>query len=74
MRFVGREIKFWAVQQRRPTKKTMSSKKELSPKQRDELLAALKARSDANKARHPGLMRAKVQARLAARPDHLWSL
>lgn len=49
-------------------------KKELSPKQRDELLAALKARFDANKARHQGLVWAKVQARLEARPDKLWSL
>jgi hypothetical protein len=46
----------------------------LSPKQRDELLATLKARFDANKARHPGLVWAKVQARLEARPDKLWSL
>ena len=51
-----------------------SNKKELSPKQRDELLAALKARFDANKARHPGLVWAKVQARLEANPDMLWSL
>jgi len=49
-------------------------KKEFSPKQRDELLAALKARFDANKARHPGLVWAKVQARLEAQPDQLWSL
>lgn len=49
-------------------------KKELSPKQRDELLAALKARFDANKARHSGLVWAKVQARLEARPEKLWSL
>lgn len=49
-------------------------KKELSPKQRDELLAALQARFDANQARHPGLVWAKVQARLVARPDKLWSL
>jgi hypothetical protein len=49
-------------------------KKELSPKQRDELLAALKDRFDANLARHPGLVWAKVQARLEARPDKLWSL
>ncbi len=48
--------------------------KDLSHKQRDELLAALKARFDANKARHPGLVWAKVQARLEARPDKLWSL
>ena len=49
-------------------------KKDLSAKQRDELLAALKARFDANMARHPGLVWAKVQARLEARPDKLWSL
>jgi Protein of unknown function (DUF4256) len=49
-------------------------KKELSPKQGDELLAALKARFDANKARHPGLVWAKVQARLESQPDKLGSL
>lgn len=49
-------------------------KNDFSPKQRDELLAALKARFDANMARHPGLVWAKVQARLEARPDKLWSL
>jgi hypothetical protein len=38
-------------------------KKELSPKQRDALLAVLKARFDANMVRHPGLVWAKVQAR-----------
>ena len=34
----------------------------------------MKARFDANKARHPGLVWAKVQARLEAKPDKLWSL
>jgi hypothetical protein len=52
----------------------MSTKKELSPKQRDELLAALKARFEKNMGRHPGLVWAKVQARLEVRPDKLWSL
>jgi hypothetical protein len=52
----------------------MSTQKELSPKQRDELLVVLKARFDANKARHPGLVWAKVQARLEVRPEKLWSL
>lgn len=56
------------------TGKGIEMKKELSPKQRDELLATLQARFDANPARHPGLAWAKVQARLAARPDKLWSL
>ena len=51
-----------------------TNKKELSPKQRDGLLAALKARFDANKARHKGLGWAKVQARLEAGPDKLWTL
>ena len=49
-------------------------KKELLPKQREELLGVLKARFDANKARHQGLVWTKVQARLEARPDKLWSL
>jgi Protein of unknown function (DUF4256) len=49
-------------------------KKQLSPKQREELLAALKARFEKNLGRHPGLVWAKVQARLEARPDKLWSL
>ena len=49
-------------------------KKDLSPKQRDELLAALKARFEANPDRHSGLVWAKVQARLEAKPEKLWSL
>jgi uncharacterized protein DUF4256 len=49
-------------------------KKELSPKQRDELLDALKARFKKNPGRHPGLVWAKVQAQLEAKPDKLWSL
>jgi hypothetical protein len=55
-------------------KTNISAKKELSPKQRDELLATLKARFDTNKVRHPGLVWTKVQARLEAKPDKLWSL
>ena len=55
-------------------KKTISDKKELSPKQREELLSALKARFEKNMGRHQGLVWAKVQARLEARPDKLWSL
>ena len=55
-------------------KTNANAKKELSPKQRDELLAALKARFEKNKALHPGLVWAKVQARLEAKPDKLWSL
>ena len=47
---------------------------DLSPLQRDELLAALKTRFEGNMCRHQGLVWAKVQARLKARPDKLWSL
>jgi hypothetical protein len=51
-----------------------TNKNELSPKQREELLGALKARFEKNMGRHPGLVWAKVQARLEAKPDKLWSL
>ena len=55
-------------------KKTNSNKKELSPEQREELLRALKARFEKNMNRHKGLEWAKVQARLEANPEALWSL
>jgi hypothetical protein len=51
-----------------------SNKKELSPKQREELLKALKARFEKNLSRHQGLEWAKVQARLEAITENLWSL
>ena len=51
-----------------------SNKKQLSPKQREELLTALKARFEKNMNRHKGLEWAKVQARLEANPEKLWSL
>ena len=54
--------------------KDIKVKKDLSPKQRDELLVLLKARFKKNMGRHPSMMWAKVQARLEARPDKLWSL
>ncbi|HTR82067.1 MAG TPA: DUF4256 domain-containing protein [Bacteroidota bacterium] len=46
----------------------------LSPKQKDELLTTLKARFEKNKSRHKGLEWAKVQAKLDAHPEKLWSL
>ena len=49
-------------------------KKELSPKQREELLSALKDRFEKNLKRHKGLDWAKVQARLEANAEKLWSL
>src|SRR6185295_11083834 len=51
-----------------------SNKKQLSPKQREELLKTLKARFEKNLNRHTGLEWAKVQARLEGNPSKLWSL
>ena len=55
-------------------KNSTSNKRDLPPNQRDELLAALKARFEKNLNRHKGLDWAKVQARLEANPEKLWSL
>jgi len=54
--------------------KSVGTKKELSPKEREELLKALKARFEKNLNRHQGLDWAKVQARLESSPEKLWSL
>ena len=51
-----------------------SSKKQLSPQQREELLRALKVRFEKNTNRHKGLEWAKVQAKLEANIEKLWSL
>jgi hypothetical protein len=51
-----------------------SNKKELSPKQHEELLGVLKARFEKNLNRHKGLEWAKVQAKLEANAEKLWSL
>ncbi len=51
-----------------------SNKKKLSPEQREELLRALKARFEKNMNRHKGLEWAKVQAKLEANTEKLWSL
>jgi len=53
---------------------TKSAKKELSPKQREELLTSLKARFEKNMNRHQGLEWTKVQATLEANAEKLWSL
>ena len=54
--------------------KTGSDKKKLSSKQGDELLGTLKGRFEKNMNRHKGLDWAKVETRLKAKPDRLWSL
>lgn len=50
------------------------SKKELSPEESEELLRALKTRFEKNMNRHKGLEWSKVQARLEANAEKLWSL
>lgn len=52
----------------------ISNKKELSPEQREELLVTLKARFEKNMNRHNDLDWAKVQAKLEANNEKLWSL
>ena len=54
--------------------KINSNKKELPPQQRDELFSALKARFEKNMNRHKNLEWAKVQAKLEAHTEKLWSL
>jgi hypothetical protein len=49
-------------------------KKQLSPKQSEGLLTTLKARFEENLSRHKGLAWAKVETKLKAHSDKLWSL
>jgi len=56
----------------RPTLK--STKKDLPPEQRKDLLRALKARFEKNMNRHEGLEWAEVQAKLDANGEKLWSV
>jgi Protein of unknown function (DUF4256) len=51
-----------------------NSKKPLSPEQRKELLGALKARFEKHMNRHQDLEWPKVQAKLEANAEELWSL
>src|SRR5579864_8707770 len=51
-----------------------SNKKDLAPKQREELLNALKARFEKNMDRHQGPEWSQVQAKLEAHAEKLWSL
>ncbi len=52
----------------------MGNSKKLSPEQTEALLGTLKARFEKNRNRHEGLEWAKVQAKLEANADKLWSL
>ncbi|HXB39060.1 MAG TPA: DUF4256 domain-containing protein [Bacteroidia bacterium] len=51
-----------------------NNKKALSSKQEEELLKTLKTRFEKNMRRHKGIEWAKVQVRLEAHPEKLWSL
>jgi hypothetical protein len=50
------------------------TKKKLSSEQREELLKTLKVRFEKNMSRHKGLEWTKVQAKLEANAERLWSL
>jgi hypothetical protein len=52
----------------------MQRAKDMEEKQREELLRTLKARFEKNMNRHKGLEWAKVQAKLEANTEKLWSL
>ena len=51
-----------------------NDKKKLSPEQREDLLKVLRIRFEKNMKRHKGLEWAKVQTKLEASPEKLWSL
>ena len=52
----------------------MPREKELKAKPRESLLGTLKSRFEKHMTRHEGLVWAKVQTRLEAEPEKLWSL
>ena len=54
--------------------KIKSNKKKLSTEQNEELIRALKARFEKNTKRHKGLEWTKVQTKLEANTEKLWSL
>lgn len=53
---------------------SMKNKKELLPKQSEELLKTLKLRFEKNMNRHKGIEWAKVQAKLEDNTEKIWSL
>jgi hypothetical protein len=53
---------------------TKKNKKKLSPEQSEELLRTLRTRFEKNMNRHKGLEWVKVQAKLEANTEKLWSL
>jgi hypothetical protein len=57
-----------------PKQSVKSNKKNLSGEQRDQLMKTLKARFETNSNRHKGLAWARVQTKLEANAEKLWSL
>ncbi len=57
-----------------PVKSSQTTKNDLSPAQRKDLLGLLKARFEKNMHRHKGLAWDAVQSKLEAHPEKLWSL
>ena len=51
-----------------------TTKKELNSEQREELLNIIQTRFDKNINRHASLEWAKIQAKLEAHPEKIWSL
>ncbi len=51
-----------------------TNKKDLTPKQREELLSILKTRFEKNMKRHKGLDWSAIQVKFETNPDKLWSL
>jgi len=62
------------MKQSRKAKIEMQRAEEMKAEQREELLEVLKARFEKNMNRHKGLEWAKVQAKLEANTEKLWSL
>ena len=62
------------MKQSREAKTEMQRAKGMKPKQREELLGALKARFEKNMNRHKDLKWTKVQAKLEDNTESLWSL
>src|SRR5215510_10163379 len=51
-----------------------NNNRKLTPEQREQLLGVLKARFEKNRNRHEGLEWNRVQTKLEASPEKLWSL
>ena len=62
------------MKQKEDVNVTEINKRELSLEQQEELLGTLQARFEKNMHRHQGLEWGKVQAKLEANPEKLWSL